>query len=280
MPVPDRFTVCGLPGALSATVTAAARLPTLVGEKVTMMLQLPPAGTELPQVLVAAKSLALAPVTLRLVMLKGAFPVLLRVTVWTPLAVPKVWAPKVRLEVLRLTAGPPPAPLRLTAWWPSEALSVIVSVAVRVPVAVGVKVTLIVQLAPPATELPQLLVWAKSPALVPARATLVTLKLALPVFVRVTGWAELLVPKGWLAKVKVKVESAAAEDVPVPARLTIWGLLLALLVSVNAAVRVPAPDGRKVTRIVHWAPAATVPPQLSLSLKSPALAPVMEIGGV
>jgi hypothetical protein len=36
-------------------------------------------------------------------------------------------------------------------------LSVIVTAPVRAPVAVGVKVTLIVQLAPAATELPQLL---------------------------------------------------------------------------------------------------------------------------
>jgi hypothetical protein len=50
----------------------------------------------------------------------------------------------------------------------------------RLPLAEGVKVTLIVQLAPAATELPQLLVWAKSLALAPETAMLLTLKAALP----------------------------------------------------------------------------------------------------
>jgi hypothetical protein len=40
---------------------------------------------------------------------------------------------------------------------------VIVIVPVRVPVVVGVKVTMIVQVVPLGTALPQVLVWAKSP---------------------------------------------------------------------------------------------------------------------
>lgn len=63
--------------------------------------------------------------------------------------------------------------------------SVSVTVAVRVPVAVGVKVMLIVQLAPAATLAPQLLVWAKSPVLVPDSVMLVRLKAAFPELVRV-----------------------------------------------------------------------------------------------
>ena len=50
--MPVRLTVCGLPVALSVMVTEAVRLPGAVGVKVTLMVQLPPAGTELPQVLV------------------------------------------------------------------------------------------------------------------------------------------------------------------------------------------------------------------------------------
>ena len=56
-----------------------------------------------------------------------------------------------------------PVPLSDTDWGLFAALSVSVSVPVRLPVAVGVKVTLIVQLAPGATEPAQVLVWAKSP---------------------------------------------------------------------------------------------------------------------
>jgi hypothetical protein len=55
---------------------------------------------------------------------------------------------------------------------------------------VGVNVTLIVQLLPAVTELPQLLVSAKSPlAAIPEID-----RLAVPVFVSITGCAALVVP--------------------------------------------------------------------------------------
>ena len=73
-----------------------------------------------------------------------------------------------------------PVPVRLTDWGLPVALSVMARAAVRLLAVDGVKVTLMVQLAPAATELPQLLVWAKSPALVPKTAMLVTLKAELP----------------------------------------------------------------------------------------------------
>ena len=65
-------------------------------------------------------------------------------------------------------------------------MSVTVNVPLRAPVAVGVKVTLIVQFAPAATLEPQLLVCAKSPRLVPPIAMLLIVKGPLPVFVSVT----------------------------------------------------------------------------------------------
>lgn len=73
-------------------------------------------------------------------------------------------------------------------------MSVMARVAARLLLADGVKVTLMVQLAPAATEVPQLLVWAKSPALVPETAMLLTLKAALPELVRVTDCVELVAP--------------------------------------------------------------------------------------
>ena len=81
VPVPDRLTACGLPLALSVMLTEAVRLPLAAGVNVTLIVQLLPAATELPQVLVCAKSLALVPVSARLVMLKAALPVLLRVRI-------------------------------------------------------------------------------------------------------------------------------------------------------------------------------------------------------
>ena len=56
-----------------------------------------------------------------------------------------------------------PAPVSETVCGLLLALSVIDSVPLRLPVALGVKVTLMVQLAPGASELGQVLVWAKSP---------------------------------------------------------------------------------------------------------------------
>ena len=74
------------------------------------------------------------------------------------------------------------------------ALSVTATLAVRVPVAVGLNVTLIVQLAPALTELPQVLLWAKSPLLVPVMAMPLMLSAALPALDRVIDCAALLAP--------------------------------------------------------------------------------------
>ena len=74
--------MCGLPLALSEMLTEAMRFPMAEGVNDTMIVQLAPAASELPQLLVGGtKSLALAPVTAMLVMVKTALPVLLRVTV-------------------------------------------------------------------------------------------------------------------------------------------------------------------------------------------------------
>ena len=67
------------------------------------------------------------------------------------------------------------------------ALSLIVTVPVRVPAAVGLKVTLMAQLPPAATELPQLSVSAKSPL----TAMLVMARLTVPALVRVEDCAGL-----------------------------------------------------------------------------------------
>src|SRR5258708_4233899 len=98
-----------------------------------------------------------------------------------------------------------PIPVRLTDCGLPEALSVMLRVPVRLPDAVGVNVTLMVQFAPAATELPQVLVWAKSPL----AATPVRFSEALPVFASVTDCAALVVPTVWLAKVSEVGETLA-----------------------------------------------------------------------
>jgi hypothetical protein len=96
IPVPLRETICGLPGALSVMLSAAVRVPDAVGLNLTLMLQLAPAGSELPQVWVCTKSPALVPVIAMLLMVKLAVPVLLSVTIFGALVVPINWAEKVR----------------------------------------------------------------------------------------------------------------------------------------------------------------------------------------
>jgi len=88
-PVPERLTVCGLALALSAIFRVAVAAPLAEGVKVTLITQLAPAATELAQVLVSIKSLALAPETPRLAILKAALPELLRVTDFALLELPR-----------------------------------------------------------------------------------------------------------------------------------------------------------------------------------------------
>jgi hypothetical protein len=96
--------------------------------------------------------------------------------------VPTGWAGKVKEAGERLTPGAVPVPVRLTVWVAGLALSVMVRVPVLVPVAVGLKVTLMMQEALAARLEPQVLVWEKSPLTL----MLVIVRVALPVLLRVT----------------------------------------------------------------------------------------------
>jgi hypothetical protein len=87
------------------------------------------------------------------------------------------------------------------------ALSVILSEAMRRPVAVGVNVTLTVQLAPAATVLAQVLVSVKSPEFVPPMTMLEMLREALPVFESVTPCAVLVDPTLIWPKVRLAGDS-------------------------------------------------------------------------
>ena len=104
--------------------------------------------------------------------------------------------PKARLEGETDATGVAPVPERLTECGLPVALSEIVSDAVRLPLAEGLKVTLIAQAAPAVTLEPQLFVCVKSLAFVPETAIEEMLKSAVPESVRVTTWAEPLVPTG------------------------------------------------------------------------------------
>ncbi len=87
-----------------------------------------------------------------------------------------------------------PVPASGTVCGLSEALSVMVTAAARLPDAAGVKLTLTVQLAPAATLVPQVLLSLKSPLFVPVMAILEIVRVAVPLFVSVTFAAALPVP--------------------------------------------------------------------------------------
>src|SRR5437870_4396548 len=113
-PLPLRLICCGLPAALSVIETAAVLEPVAVGLNVTLMAQLAPAATVLPQLLVWVKSPPLVPVMPMAEMVSGAVPEFVRVTVFGAVVVPTVTLPKLRFVADRVTAGAIPVPVRLT----------------------------------------------------------------------------------------------------------------------------------------------------------------------
>jgi hypothetical protein len=167
MPDPVSAAVCVEPftfPALSVTISTPLRLPGAPGVKVTEMRQFDPAATEPAQLFEAAKSDAFAPPMAMLAMVNAAVPELLRVMVCAPLAVATFWLGKTTVLGATAAAGTPaPVPVKFTVCVVPDtllALSVIVIIAVRVPVAAGVKVTEMAQLEPAAKLSPQLFVWA------------------------------------------------------------------------------------------------------------------------
>jgi len=87
--------------------------------------------------------------------------------------------------------GAAPVPVSDTLWGLPDALSATPTEPDRVPAAAGVKVTLMVQLAPGARELPQVFVSAKSPVVVIPEIV----SGAFPVFESVALWMGLVVPR-------------------------------------------------------------------------------------
>jgi hypothetical protein len=111
---------------------------------------------------------------------------------------------KVNDDGFRVTAGDvtvTPVPDTGTDSGLSPALSVIVTLAERAPDAVGVKVTVIVQFAPAASDAGQVFVCEKSVEFVPVAAIELIVSAAFPVLVSVTPWDALVVPTVWLENV-------------------------------------------------------------------------------
>ena len=264
-PVPFRVTTWSPPLALSEMTTAPPQGPAEAGRKVTLRVQFAPAASTVPQLFVSGKLLE---VLATLEMVNEALPVLVSVTTWGALTAPAAWFPKVRLVGDRLaTRAARPEPVRLAVWGLPGALSTIDSVPVRLPAAVGVNTTLIVQCAPAATEAPQSLVWPKSPVVVIPEID----SAAFPVLESVIACAALGLATLWLLKFTLDGNRLAAGAFvpPVPVRLTVCGLPPALSLIETEPVRAPEAVGVKVTVTVQWAPGAIELPQLFVWAKSP-----------
>jgi len=129
-------------------------------------------------------------------------------------------------------------------------------VPVRVPSAVGVKVTEIVQLAPAPNvfgDNGQVEVCAKSPEVETPQIVSATVW----VFFRVTLFPVLVMLINWLAKVGLAGDRLTG-TVPVPIKLAVCGAFGALSLTVRVPVRVPRTVGVKVTEIVQLDFAANV----------------------
>jgi hypothetical protein len=159
VPVPESATECA-PVALEATSRLAVRAPATVGVNFTCAVHEAPAATLEPAAQVpppTAKSAALVPLSDRPEIIKAAVPELVTVTVCAALDMFNFCAPKARLMGEKLKAGVPvggvvvPVPLKATAPGLPAALCAIDKLPLAAPAAVGLKVTVILQLAPAAT---------------------------------------------------------------------------------------------------------------------------------
>ena len=138
--MPDRLTVCGLVLALSVTLRVPVRVPRFDGVNTTEIAQLAFAANVLGDNGQVLDACAKSPEVEIPEIVSGTAWLFLTVTLFPALVVPITWLAKVRFAGVRLT-GAVPVPLNGAVCGEFEALSLTVSVPVRAPTAVGVKVT-------------------------------------------------------------------------------------------------------------------------------------------
>lgn len=133
----------------------------------------------------------------------------------------------------------------------------------RDPATVGMKVTDILQLDPPARDPPQLFVSLKSPL---ARIS-EKLRGLLPMFVSVSFRAALVVNTPWFPK--FKLGGASWTNVPVPVKSSVCGEPGSLSANVTPPVRKPEFVGVNVTLTEQLAPAFSPLAHVFVCAKSP-----------
>jgi len=153
-----------------------------------------------------------------------------------------------------------PVPLSAIVWGLPGALSLKERLPDAVPAAVGVNVTATVQDADPPTGLEvEHVVPDATVAKGPVTLIAVKVRLAPPVLVSVTVCEGLVVPIGSDGKVG-GADKLTTGPAPVPLKLTVCGLLLALSVKLSEALRLPVADGVNVTLTVQVLLGATAAP--------------------
>jgi len=221
VPVPVSVAVCGEPAALSATLIVAVNVVAEAGVNVTEMVQFALAASVVPQLLVWEKSLGFAPAIEMPVIVNAAFPGFDSVIVCAAVVVPVVLV-KVSAVGARTACAAVPVPVSVAVCGELVALSATEMLAERAPALPGVNVTEIVQLAPAASELPQLFVCAKLLALVPVTVMPVIVSAAVPGFDSIRVCAAVVVPTGVGANVKlVGASTACGVPVAVPDRVRV-----------------------------------------------------------
>ena len=152
VPVPDTFTVCGGPGALSFTCTTALALPTDVGKNCTLIVHWSPgcSGDAAKQVSLSVNWAGFAPVSVACEKTRFSFPLLVTVIVRMADDVETGWFPNPMEPGLTDAPGSVPVPDSDTSW------PCTVTVPGWEPVAFGWNTTLTKQLCPAGTPPAQL----------------------------------------------------------------------------------------------------------------------------
>ena len=156
--------------------------------------------------------------------------------------------------------------MRAIFWGLPPPLSVMLTAAVRKPVNVGMKRTIMLHVPPGATRPWHVLLTEKSPLSVPITLILEMVSVVEPRFVSTAIWGWLILPTITLPKFSLVLDSLTAS--PVPVNEIVCGLFPPLSEMETVAVLVPPVTGMNFTVIVQFAPTSKFDGQLFLSGKS------------
>lgn len=206
------------------------------------------------------KEVALAPPRAMALMVAVTVPVFLTVTICASLVEPTMVLANAMEVGVRVTVGVAevaPVPVRATVCGVPVALSAIDRLAFNAPVAAGLNATETVQMAPAASDVPQVVADLRNEVgFVPVMVSEDRVTVPVPVFLMVTSWAAVVVPTLVEAKVSEVGESETVKvgpAAPVPVRATVCGDPVALSAMERLAVSVPATAGLNSTETVQVA---------------------------